>query len=362
MTTSSSSTLAVFAHFDPGGQVAPHVERYLAQLRDAVDRLVVVSTAKLDAAARGTLEGFGDLVERENVGYDFASWKTGLDHVRGWDRFDRVLICNDSVVGPMRPLTGILGAGAPKDVDFWGMTSSNDVSPHVQSWFVVFEREAVGSGLLHGFWAALQPLGSRAEVVRRYEVGLSRLLLTAGLRMGTYLRVRTPAAIRAELRHRVALQKLPIKDRPPRPTGRRTFRDPRWNPTYVLWDAVLDDGRLPFVKLDVLRDDPYDIGGEDALARLEAAYPAELAGVREYLERTRGEFERLRGLHGIDPVRGIHASSHSGGVPMPKDADGDDAEGGDEPRDDSADPAGEGGEDGGRAGERAEDDELAVSR
>jgi hypothetical protein len=364
MTTSSSSTLAVFAHFDPGGQVAPHVQRYLTQLRDAVDRLVIVSTAKLDATARGTLEGLGDLVERENVGYDFYSWKTGFDHVRGWDRYDRVMICNDSVVGPMRPLAEILGPAAPKDVDFWGMTSSNELSPHVQSWFVVFERDVVASGLLHGFWAAMEPVSNRAEVIRRYEVGLSRLLLTAGLRMGTYLRVRTTAAIRAEMRHRVALQKLPIKDRPARPTGRRTFRDPRWNATYVLWDAVFDDGRLPFVKLDVLRDDPYDIGKEEALARLEAAYPAELAGVREYLDRTGDEFRRLRGLHKIDPVRGIQATSHGGGAWAPQDGDGD-ADGGDETRDDSADPAGEGGQGGdpdGRAGDGADDDELAVSR
>ena len=367
-TSSSSSTLAVFAHFDPGGQVAPHVERYLAALRDAVDRLVVVSTARLDPAARGTLEGFGDLVERDNVGYDFYSWKTGFDHVRGWDRYDRVVICNDSVVGPMRPLTEILGEAAPRDVDFWGMTSSNELSPHVQSWFVVFERDAVGSGLLHGFWAAMEPVSSRAEVIRRYEVGLSRLLLTAGLRMGTYLRVRTPAAIRAEMRHRVALQKLPIKDRPPRPTGLRTFRDPRWNPTYVLWDEVFD-GRLPFVKLDVLRDDPYDIGKEEALARLEAAYPAELDGVRAYLDRTRDEFRRLRGLHGIDPVRGVHGSSHGGGAWAVRDADGD-AESGEDTREDAdgatgdgRDPgdAGDGGGDAGGAA-AADDDELAVSR
>jgi rhamnosyltransferase len=216
-----------------------------------------------------------------------------------------VVICNDSVVGPMRPLAEILGDAAPKDVDFWGMTSSNELSPHVQSWFVVFERDAVGSGLLHGFWGAMEPVSSRAEVIRPLRGRPQPAAADRRAADGHVPAVRTPAAIRAEMRHRVALQKLPIKDRPPRPTGLRTFRDPRWNPTYVLWDEVFD-GRLPFVKLDVLRDDPYDIGKEEALARLEAAYPAELTGVREYLERTRDEFRRLRGLHGVDPVRGVH--------------------------------------------------------
>ena len=349
----SRSTLAVFAHFDPGGQVAPHVERYLTALRDAVDRLVIVSTAELDVAARGTLGSLGELVERENVGYDFYSWKTGLDQVRDWHRFDRVLICNDSVVGPMRPFAEILGDGAPRDVDFWGMTSSNEISPHVQSWFVVFERAAVSSGLLHGFWAAMEPVSSRFVVIRRYEVGLSRLLLAGGLRMGSYLRLGPRSAIRAELRHRAALQKLPARQQPPRPTGLRTFRDPRWNPTYVLWDAVFD-GRLPFVKLEVLRDDPYDIGKEQALARLEEAYPAELAGVREYLDRTREEFRRLRGFEPVDPVRGIQAPLPAAGAPADDEDAVSDADDG-EPGNGTAGSPGDGS--GALAG-----DELAVSR
>ena len=353
------STLAVFAHFDPGGRVAPHVDRYLAALREAVDRIVIVSTAELDDAARAQLSAHGELVERENTGYDFYSWKTGLDHAGDWDAFDRVLICNDSVVGPTRPFAEILGKGAPKDVDFWGMTSSNEISPHVQSWFVVFERPVITSGLLHAFWRAMEPVSSRFDVIRRYEVGLSKLLLTGGLRMGSYLRLTPRAAITAELRHRVALERLPMKQRPQRPGLVRSLREPTWNATYVLWDAVFD-GRLPFVKLEVLRDDPYEIGKEKALARLEEAFPAELAGVREYLERTREEFRRLRGLEPVDPVRGIQAPAGAragGGGTGDGDGDGDDGPdgGGGLPGDVSDD---------GRAVDGGETvaDQLAVSR
>ncbi len=322
------STLAVFAHFDPGGQVAPHVERYLAALRDVVDRVVIVSTAELDDAGRATLAAHGELVERENVGYDFYSWKTGLDHAGDWGAFDRVLICNDSVVGPTRPFAEILGPGAPKDADFWGMTSSNEISPHVQSWFVVFERPVIASGLLHGFWRAMEPVSNRFVVIRRYEVGLSKLLLTGGLRMGSYLRLTPRAAVTAELRHRLALDRLPAKQRPARPRFVRSLREPTWNPTYVLWDSVFD-GRLPFVKLEILRDDPYEIGKEQALARLEEAFPEQLAGVREYLDRTREDFRRLRGLEPVDPVRGIQAPARGSAAAGDDGADGSDGDGSD---------------------------------
>lgn len=314
-------TLAVFAHFDPGGAVAPHVERYVAALGAAVDRLVVVSTAELDDAGRAALRAHGELVERENVGYDFYSWKTGLDHVGDWDGFERVLICNDSVVGPMRPLAEILGPRAPGHADFWGMTSSHEISPHVQSWFVVFEQPVIASGLLHGFWRAMTPVSDRYVVIRRYEVGLSRLLLAGGLRMGSYLRLPPWAAARAEVRHRSALLQVPRASGAARRRAgslreelAAPFRNPRWNPTYVTWDAVFT-GRLPFVKLEVLRDDPYEIGRERMLERLEQAYPREMDGVREYLERTREEFRRLRGMNPMDPLRGLRSPSRSTGLP-----------------------------------------------
>jgi hypothetical protein len=167
----------------------------------------------------------------------------------------------------------------------------------------------------------MEPVSSRFDVIRRYEVGLSRLLLTGGLRMGSYLRLTPRAAVTAEVRHRIALERLPVKQRPQRPGLVRSLREPTWNATYVLWDAVFD-GRLPFVKLEVLRDDPYEIGKEQALARLEEAYPAELAGVREYLDRTREDFRRLRGLEPVDPVRGIQAPA--GASAATGAADGDD--------------------------------------
>ena len=292
-----SGTLAVVAHFDPAGQVAGHVDRYLAQLAGSVDRLVVVSTAPLTDAARRTLEGHGDLVTRPNVGYDFASWKAGLAAAEPWDGFDRVLVTNDSVVGPMLPLGLILGEAAPRDVDFWGMTSSGEHSPHVQSWFVVFERPVIRSGLLHGFWRALEPVSDRYVVVRRYEVGLSRLLLAGGFTMGSWFRPTPLDAARARVRLRRALRQMPERQRAALAATRSTWRRPQWNPTYVLWDAVLDR-RLPFVKLEVLRDDPYRFGRERMLARLERAFPEQMDGVSAFLDRTRADMQRLRGVPG----------------------------------------------------------------
>ena len=58
------------------------------------------------------------------------------------------------------------------------------------------------------------------------------------------------------------------------------------NPMIVHWDKALGDG-LPFVKVEVLRDDPGGFGAETMLTRFEERFPVEFEGVREYIERTR---------------------------------------------------------------------------
>jgi rhamnosyltransferase len=287
------TTLAVFSHFDPDGLVSPYARRYVRELAGAVDRTVVVSTAPLGPTERAELEDVAELVVRENVGYDFGSWKAGLDRVGDWTGYDRVVLANDSVVGPLRPMEEILAAGPCESADFWGMTISQELTPHVQSWFLVFERGALDSAALTEFWRTMTPISQRSQVILTYELGLSRTLLGAGLRGGSFLNPSREQITRAYRRYDTALRADPALAAWARQAGGAASEGqwrqvraqrPPWNPCLVFWDAALDGG-LPFVKWELLRDDPYRFGRDQVLSRLERAFPEEFAGVREHLDR-----------------------------------------------------------------------------
>ena len=62
-------------------------------------------------------------------------------------------------------------------------------------------------------------------------------------------------------------------------------KDP-WNPAIGLADAALDGGRLPYVKIDTLRYDPYGLNADKLLRLCERAYPDAFDGVRHYLDST----------------------------------------------------------------------------
>ncbi len=121
----------------------------------------------------------------------------------------------------------------------------------------------------------------------KHEVGLSGGLHGAGFRSGSYFqetdadkrlarrRVRWWAAHRPGItRSREGLEKLRVRAREP------------WNPSAALADRALDRGRLPYVKLDTLRFDPYGLGADKLLTYCEQQLPEAFAGVREFLQET----------------------------------------------------------------------------
>lgn len=282
-------TLSVFVHFDVHGEAAPHVVRHGQALRDVADTSVVVSTADLTDEARQQLGGLGHLIERENVGYDFYSWREGLLSVPDWQDYDRIVLANDSVVGPLRPLPEILHAMDRRGADVWGATLSHQIKTHVQSFFLVFGPRVIRSSFFKAFWAGMIPLHKRSAVIQRYEIGFSHLLATAGFRLGAFFEPdgwdRRLAAIRTARVEALRSGQRPL------PSMARVAVTPYSElgfdtPVFSLWDRALQHGRLPYVKLRFLRSDPYRIGEGVALRRCERQYPAEFAGVREYLRRT----------------------------------------------------------------------------
>jgi rhamnan synthesis protein F len=295
-TTPTPNRLVVLACFDPDGEVAPHVRRHIEAWQGECRRLIVVTTSRLTAEARSWLRANAELVERENYGYDFSSYRSGLSTAGDLSGYDEVVVCNDTFVGPLRPYSRIFAEMAGVPVDFWGITLSGRIEPHVQSFFVVFRRWVVGSKAFVDFWRHLAPVSDRRQVIRRYEVGLSSRLVAAGFTMGSYF----SESQRDRLLARLRVAWWVLRRRGGRAGGYRSIRErvnEPWNPTYALADAALDGGRLPLVKLDVLRLDPYGLGSTGLLRRCEREYPAAFAGVAAFLDRTRS---RSPGREGED--------------------------------------------------------------
>src|SRR5918998_6528752 len=145
------------AHYDVAGVLRPHVRGQVEALAASVDRLVVCTTACLQDDARAWLTERAQVVERANYGYDFFSYKVGLEAAGDLEAFEEVLVCNDSYVFALESYQPIFTAMATRPCDFWGFTAAERLGRHVQSFFVAFRPWVVSSRAFRAFWEEMEP-------------------------------------------------------------------------------------------------------------------------------------------------------------------------------------------------------------
>lgn len=225
--------VALLCHFDAAGGLRPDLLRYLRELRAAgLSPVLVSNSGRLHpealAAARAVCAA---VLVRRNVGLDFCAWRDAMEHL-GLPRADtdQVLLANDSVYGPLRPLAPLLDR-IGEQPGLWGLTGSTQRAFHLQSWFLLAQRDVLHGAAWPRFWRGVRPVPSKWLLVGRYEVGLTRTLLRAG--------------------HRCRV----VFDR---------AAGDRWaNPALDGWRDLLEDG-MPFIKRELLRDNPTRVPGLEA--------------------------------------------------------------------------------------------------
>ena len=112
--------------------------------------------------------------------YDFGSYKRGLQWAeeKGWLKFSsHILFFNDSVYGPISDLNLSIMPMLQRDDEAWGLTASNQITPHLQSFFLLLGITTLCKPRVRKIFDSVQRQPSRQAVIENYELGLSKALL-----------------------------------------------------------------------------------------------------------------------------------------------------------------------------------------
>ena len=230
----------VVAHYDAAGRVAWNLRDLVSHLA-SLGRVVFVSTNLADNDARA-LPAAVEVITRPNEGYDFYSYKRGIEALGDLHAFDEVVILNSSFVSldPAR-LTERFFSRASPDIDMLGLTANYEYAAHLQSYWIAFRgRRILDSPAFSQWWARMEPVSERDLVIPRYEVGMSHAFHQAGFRLASAFS--PPQEERGAVAHR--------------------------NPTHVFWDALMAE--FAILKLELLRTNPFRMD----LAKLQAVLQA----------------------------------------------------------------------------------------
>jgi hypothetical protein len=134
---------------------------------------------------------------RENIGLDFGAWSQILLQDNMYRNYDNYILLNNTVKGPFLPLyvkqrwTDIFISMLDHKVKLVGSTINYYAGkPHVQSYFLCFDRVAMDIGIETNIFTTeinniykdqdLRQYGPKDRFVEDYEVGFSREIIKKG--------------------------------------------------------------------------------------------------------------------------------------------------------------------------------------
>jgi len=276
----------VFVHYDRDNLVDDYVYFYLHTLQQHSTHLVFVTTSTLSKEDHQKISTFSShIIERENIGYDFMSYKVGIASF-DYTQYDELLICNDSVYGPFYPLSTLFEYMKDVPCDFWGITDNHDMAYHLQSYFLLFKKRLLLDTAFSTFWDNVKILDNKEEIIEKYEVGLTTYFkekkftpavsidfkVTTQQKLSIFIKKLTPQKIF----HKV---KMILKKE------YAINRVGKINTTLHFWKALILEYQMPFIKIKLLRDNPNNINIDTVESTLSKISEYDTDLIKNHLKR-----------------------------------------------------------------------------
>ncbi len=104
-----------------------------------------------------------------NEGFDFGMWYKAFKEFPSL-HYDRVALINDSCV-LFKPLTNVFTWVNNNNFDYCGLVSSNSINYHVQSYFIIVNKNAIKP--VYDYFMQHGLISDYKRVILTYEIGLS---------------------------------------------------------------------------------------------------------------------------------------------------------------------------------------------
>lgn len=224
-------SVCLFAAYTPNGNLPPYTCFYLKNLKRCglTVHIVLSGCSVITEETRLFCNAQAFTVwHRPNGGLDFGAWRflLGKNLVQ---TAPYIVFANDSVFGPLAPLPPLLRLLQADTRPAWGLVASRAVTPHLQSWFIGFSRTTFEQDAVQRVFSLPFEDMTRAEIIWHGELGLSVALRSAG----------------------IPLHALWSDESSP---FARIFPT---NPMHSHWRSLIRSGRVPFLKQELLRDNPF---------------------------------------------------------------------------------------------------------
>ncbi len=177
----------IFAHYHSDGLIRKDIRYFLNESRKYFKKIVFIST-KVNHKELNKLSKNIKIIKRKNIGYDFYSYKIGLEYIRKTSKNDfdnkKLYFINSSIlfVNPNKILKSVSKINV-KQNEFWGLSRSLELTDHIQSYFFFFSAEIFENEKILKWWKKIKPLDIHHKIILKYELGLSKLMIKNNIQL-----------------------------------------------------------------------------------------------------------------------------------------------------------------------------------
>lgn len=200
LNTNSLKSICIFPHYFNENYIPLYVVLYVKELSNYFDEILIVTNEREISNRNLFNTGNISLLLTKNEGYDFGMFYKGYLSIEP-TKYKRIACINDSNI-LFGKLDFLFEWGNKQQLDFWGILDSSlkpDFSVlvdnyHIQSYFLVFEKNAIA--ILPLYFKSLNieeifnekhPKILRKKVILVWEIGLSQFIKKMDLKIGTYI-------------------------------------------------------------------------------------------------------------------------------------------------------------------------------
>lgn len=185
--------LFLFASYDKENKISDELLYYLNSLSDIGD-VVFIMDNPVEEEELNKIKKINNILYfrcEKHGEYDFGSYKRGYEWAKSNNilkNYDWIYFVNDSVYMLSSPERKILYL-ENQNTDFNGMYSyqAENIPEHVQSWFLGISKKIVQEKFFQYFIENITKQNSKVDIIYKYEIGLSQLLLRNGYKYSSLL-------------------------------------------------------------------------------------------------------------------------------------------------------------------------------
>jgi lipopolysaccharide biosynthesis protein len=259
----SAKSICLFAHFNASMKIDDYVLTYLEHLSSIGFEIFFISNSSIKKEYQDLLISKINncsIFERENKGADFGAWKWAIENNIIPEDTDYLLLTNDSFYGPIFPLAPLIETMQSKPgIDFWGITDSYQGGWHIQSYFLWLSRKVFFSN-------ALKRIFKQEFSEIDGDLQLTRSLSDSGFKGTAYI-----------------------------PYGHLSPGFEEWDakdPTHFFWDQLIEQFNFPFIKKELILQNPENIQSTAKLFSLIQRYSSyPINNIKESISNFLGSFD-----------------------------------------------------------------------